>query len=149
MTRISLISSILALLIPMASAMAEETPQEKRHELMEGVGDAAKPVGGMLKGELEFDAEVVRKSIMTWWTASNELGQLFPEGSETGYDTEAKSTIWSNPDGFVSAQMDWAQAIQKAVVANPQTLEDLKPLAGDIFKQCKACHEDFRVEKED
>ena len=40
-------------------ALAQQSPQEQRHELMEGVGDAAKPVGAMLKGEAPFDAATV------------------------------------------------------------------------------------------
>ena len=90
MIRALLIFSILAPMLSLPQARAGDAPQEVRHELMEGVGDAAKPVGKMLKGEQEFDAAVVMESLKTWSQAAANFGDLFPESSETGYDTEAK-----------------------------------------------------------
>ncbi len=145
----SVISIVFALLLPLSSALAEDTPQEVRQELMKGVGEAAKPVGGMLKGELEFDADIVLESLTTWSQAYGKLGDLFPPGSESGYETEARSTIWSDRDGFNTALKDWTQAIQAGLEAKPQTLDELKPVAGSIFKKCKACHEGYRDKKED
>lgn len=148
MARFSRIFVILALLFPLSQALAGEAPQEIRHEVMEGVRDAAKSVGGMLKGELEFDAGVVKESFATWADAAATFGDLFPAGSESGYDTEARDTIWSDRDGFNAALAAWSEAIDAGIAANPQSLEELKPAAGPIFKQCKACHEDYRVDDE-
>ena len=70
--------------LPLASvavaslALAGEDPRHERHELMEGVGDAAKPLGAMLKGEKDYDAEVAMNSFKTFEAASNKLGDLFP-----------------------------------------------------------------------
>ena len=58
MTRVTQLFVLALLLAAGLPALAGETPQEQRHELMEQVGDAAKSVGGMLKGEREFDAAV-------------------------------------------------------------------------------------------
>lgn len=149
MTRYSLICVTVAMLFPMAPVLAENTPLEARQELMKDVGKAAKPVGGMLKGEVEFDASVVMESFETWSKAASGFGDLFPEGSETGHDTEAKATIWSDRDGFNEVLAAWSEAVDAAIAANPQSLEELKPAAGGVFKQCKACHEEYRIEKED
>ena len=149
MIRILLILSILALLLSLPQAWASETPQEARHELMEGVGDAAKPVGMMLKGEREFDAAAAMESFQTWSHAAANFGDLFPDGSETGYDTEAKGTIWTDRAGFNEHIVVFADAANAAIEANPQDLDALKAAAGPIFKACKGCHEDYRVEDED
>lgn len=149
MNRVLLSLTVLAMLSPFSSALAEDIPQEARHELMEDVGDAAKPVGGMLKGEVEFDAAVVMESFQTWSIAGPIFADLFPEGSETGYETEAKSTIWSDRDGFNEALAAWSEAVDAAIAANPQSLEELEPAAGAVFKSCKGCHEDYRVEEEE
>jgi cytochrome c556 len=149
MLRKILISSFSGILLSMTGALAADTPQETRHELMEDVRDAAKPVGGMLKGEVEFDSAVVMESFQTWSAAAEIFGDLFPEGSETGHDTQAKASIWTDRDGFNAALASFSEAVESAIAANPQDLEALKPAAGPIFKQCKACHEDYRVEKED
>jgi cytochrome c556 len=149
MVRVSLIFSILALMLPMSEAMASETPQEARHELMEGVKDAAKPVGQMLKGEQEFDAAVAMESFQTWAHAAGIFGDLFPAGSDTGYDTEAKATIWTDREGFDEKLQAFAKAVNAAIEADPQDLEALKAAAGPVFKACKSCHESYRVEDED
>lgn len=149
MIRVSLIVSILTLMLPLSPVWAGDTPQEERHDLMEGVKDAAKPVGGMLKGEQEFDAAVVMESFNTWSHAAGVFGDLFPAGSDTGYDTRAKETIWTDREGFNQKLADFDQAVDAAIAANPQSLEQLKPAAGAVFKACKACHENYRVEDED
>jgi len=141
--------SILALVLPLQQGWASDTPQEERHELMEGVKDAAKPVGGMLKGEVEFDAVVVMESFNTWSEAAGVFGELFPEGTETGYDTAARGTVWTDREGFNEQLETFAQAVDSAIEAAPQDLEALKASAGPIFKACKGCHEDYRVEDED
>jgi cytochrome c556 len=129
-------------------AVAGDSPQEQRHELMEEVGDAAKPIGGMLKEEMAFDADVVMESFQTWADAAAVFGDLFPVGSETGHDTEARATIWSDRAGFDNALAEFAEAVDAAIAAEPQDLESLNAAAGPVFKKCKACHEDYRVEEE-
>lgn len=138
---------LLSLLCALAgTALAGDSPQERRHELMESVGDAAKPVGDMLKGEREFDAAIVMESLHVFRDAAIEVADLFPEGTETGYDTEAKSTIWTDREGFEAALADFSAAVDAAIAAEPQNLEELNTVGGPVFKQCKACHEDYRIE---
>ena len=122
--------------------LAGDDPRHERHELMEGVGDAAKPIGEMFKGEREFDAGVVMASFETFDHAAGKFGDLFPPGSETGEDTEAAPAIWEDRAGFEKALATWSEAVDAAMAANPQTLEETKPVAGPIFDACKACYDD-------
>lgn len=138
----------LLLFIAALPAWAGDSPQEQRHEVMEHVGDAAKAVGGMLKEERPFDAAVAMASFETWAKAADHFGDLFPPGSETGFDTEAKATIWSDRAGFDAALAGFAEAVDAAIAAQPQDLESLNAAAGPVFKQCKGCHEEYRVEDE-
>ena len=137
-----------ALLVFATPLFAGDDPVHARHELMEGVGDAAKPIGQMLKGEREFDAAVVMASFQTFDEASAEFGDLFPPGSETGQDTEAAPAIWEDRAGFEEALAAWAGAVDAAIAANPQTLDETKPVAGEIFNTCKGCHDNYRIEDE-
>lgn len=127
---------------------AGDDPVHERHELMEGVGDAAKPIGQMLKGERDFDADVVMASFGTFEDAAARFGKLFPPGSETGEGTEAAPAIWEDRAGFEEALATWGKAVDAAIAASPQTLEDTKPVAGEIFKACKGCHDNYRIEDE-
>jgi cytochrome c556 len=132
------------LLLP--CALAAETPQEQRHELMEEMGDNAKIVGQMLEGETPFDAAAAMTAMQNWQGGSEGFGDLFPEGSESGHDTEAKSTIWTDREGFNAALAAWSEAVEAAIAANPQDLESLQAAVGPVFKKCKACHEEYRVD---
>jgi cytochrome c556 len=137
-----------AALLFAAPLFAAGDPIHERHELMEGVGDAAKPIGQMLKGEREFDAAVVMASFETFDDASAQFGDLFPPGSETGQDTEAAPAIWEDRAGFEEALATWADAVDAAIAANPQTLDETKPVAGEVFKACKGCHDTYRIKDE-
>lgn len=148
MFRFILMFCALFLSLSTTQVFAGESPQEQRHELMEDSKDAAKPVGGMLKGEVPFDAETAMASFKTWAEIAGEFGALFPEGSETGYKTEAKKEIWSDRAGFNAELQKFSDAANAAVAANPQNLDELKVAAGPVFKTCKSCHESYRVEEE-
>ena len=142
------IGAASALVMTMQVAVAAETPQEQRHELMEDAGGGAKTIGKMLEGEAPFDAGAAMEALQTWAAVADRFGGMFPVGSESGYDTEAKATIWSDRAGFDAALQAWADATDAAIAANPQDLESLQAAAGPVFKKCKACHQEYRVEKE-
>lgn len=138
---------ILTALLPASLAFAADSPQKERHELMEGVGDGAKTIGSMLEGERPFDAAAAMEALQTWDHASAVFGDLFPAGSDSS-DDRALPSIWSDRAGFDAALQEWAEAVDAAVAADPQTLEGLQAAAGPVFKKCKACHEDYRAEKD-
>jgi cytochrome c556 len=140
---------MLVLMLAASSlAAAEGTPQHERHELMEGVGKAAKVIGTMFRGEAEFDAAAVQESLATFKDAAGKFGDLFPEGSETGEGTEAAPSIWEDRDGFNAALKEFADATAAAIDAAPATLEDAKASVGPVFKTCKGCHDNYRIEDE-
>ena len=128
--------------------VAADDPRHERHELMEDVGKAAKPVGAMLKGEADYDLNVLLDSMKTFKTVSGSFGDLFPAGSETGEGTEAAPAIWEDRAGFEAALGKWQDATQAVIDAQPATLEDAMPLAGAVFKSCKNCHDTYRIEEE-
>ena len=148
MSRI-IVSIILPGLFIASVALADSDPILTRQHLMEDTRDAAKVIGGMLKEQNPFDAEAAMAAFMVWKNTANEAGDLFPEGSETGHDTEAKATIWTDRDGFDEKMADFRVQVESAIAAKPDSLEALKAAAGPVFKACKACHEGYRVEKED
>lgn len=139
---------VVAAIAAAAVAVAGDDPRHERHELMEGVGDAAKPVGRMLKGDEEFDAEVLMASLETFLDASNRLGGLFPPGTETGAKTRAAPAIWEDREGFEQAIGDLHSAVETAIAARPGTLEEAKPVLGPVFNACKNCHDGYRLEKD-
>ena len=148
MTKTRIHLAIVATAMAVTSlAVAADDPQHERHELMEDVRDAAKPMGKMLNGELDYDADVVMASLGTFADVAKVFGGLFPPGTETG--TEAAPAIWEDRAGFDAALAAWAEATDAAIAANPQTLDDAKPVLGKVFGSCKDCHDTYRIEEEE
>jgi cytochrome c556 len=146
MNRSHALVASLFLLLPALPAVAGDSPQEQRHELMEDVGGGAKKIGQMMKGEAPFDAEVANASLQVWADAAKTFGDLFPEGSDSGYDTEAAPAIWTDRAGFDEQNALFLEKTTAAVAANPQDLDALKAAAGPVFKVCKSCHESYRID---
>jgi cytochrome c556 len=146
MSRI-LISTILLALFISGVALADSDPILERQQLMEDTRDAAKVVGGMLKKKQPFDAEAAMQAFKVWKKTASEAGDLFPDGSGTGHDTEAKVTIWTDRDGFNKKITDFSTSVDAAIAAKPDSVEALNAAAGPVFKTCKGCHEGYRVEK--
>jgi cytochrome c556 len=138
----------IAFLVIASAAVADDDPRHERHELMEDVGDAAKVIGGMLKGERAYDAAAFMAALVVFQDVSKQFGDLFPAGSETGMGTEAAPAIWEDRAGFDAALVDWQNAVTAAIEANPGSLDEAKPAAGPVFKTCKACHDSYRIEDE-
>lgn len=128
--------------------LAEDDPVHDRHELMEGVGDAAKPVGAMLKGEAPYDAKALQESMAIFLEASERFGKLFPPGSESGEDSRAAPAVWEDPAGFDEALNDWHDAINAAIASSPATLDAARPVVGPVFNACKNCHDGYRLEED-
>ena len=147
MTKVE-ISVFLSSLLIAGVVFAGSDPIKQRQALMEDTRDGAKVIGAMLKQEKPFDAAAAMGALMVWKKTAEEAGGLFPEGSETGYDTEAKETIWSDRAGFEKALAEFGEKVDAAIAANPDSLEALKANAGPVFQSCKNCHEGYRIDKD-
>ena len=128
------------------SAIAADDPAHERHELMEGVRDAAKPIGAMLRGKADFDHDTLMKSLRTFEAAGSRLGSLFPDGSQGG---EAAPAIWEDRDGFEEKIATWQTATAAAIEADPGSLDEAKAVVSPVLQSCKGCHDSYRIEDED
>jgi len=137
-----------ALMILALPAIASDDPAEERHEIMEGVKDAAGVIGGMIKGETEFDSFEAMDALAVWQKASVEVGHLFPEGSYTGKPETASPEVWSDREGFDKLLAEFADKVDLAIQSAPKDPEELESSAGPVFKVCKDCHETYRLPDE-
>lgn len=135
-----------------AYAASHSSAIDARKAAMKEVGGAMGALSKMAKGEMEFDAAVALASFQKMNDVSKTYGDHFPEGSETGMDSEGKETtaspkIWEDMAGFKAAIMKFDTDTAAAVAAAPQSVEQLGPLLGSVGGNCKACHEAFRIKK--
>lgn len=90
---------------------------KERMDSMSAMGKVIKTLSAMMRGETDYDADVVRKGAEILQSHSGEaLTKQFPEGSIEG-PSEAKPEIWSNWEEFsgISGQLElFATALGEA-----------------------------------
>ncbi len=136
------------LLLPLAGPADHHDPIAERQQLMSDTREALKPLIGMSRGQLDFDRETVRASLAVFARTADESRDLYPDGTQSGGDTEAKATIWSDRAGFNQALTDFSEAVAAAQQADPQTAEAFQPVLRSVLGTCKACHDGYRVDKD-
>lgn len=130
-----------------APAIAADEPQVVRQEMMKKVGGATGAMAKMVKGETEFDAEAALAALTTISEVAGTFGDYFPEGSETGMDTEAAPAIWTDRAGFEADLAAFKADADAGIAAAPADLDGLKAVFGPLTKNCGTCHETYRLKK--
>ncbi|MCY4157256.1 MAG: cytochrome c [Gammaproteobacteria bacterium] len=138
---------------------------KERHELMEGLAGAIKPMADMVRSIQPYDADRMRELAKKIAGSGGEtMTSLFPEGS---YDPagEALPAIWEDWDRFVmlaGKMVDAANAMAAAADNPPGPPSAGAPDSGagggdpqamdagmaliQLGMSCGACHDDFRKE---
>lgn len=127
-----------------ATALAASNPAKDRQLLMKNVGAAVGVGGKMAKGEMEFNAAAAQLVLKTFNAGAHGFGYLFPEGSETGEETEAAPAIWSDRAGFDAAIAKFAADTTGTVT----DLDSFKAEFGKATANCGSCHKAFRIKKQ-
>ena len=104
------------------------------------------PLGGMLKGKVPFNAEVVKEKS----TNINQLAKMIADTSKVdtskfNVDTEALPAIWKDKD-------DYAEKIKALVLASERVSKialtgseaDVKKALGKMGKTCGSCHDSYK-----
>jgi len=116
--------------------------------MMSQFGKAAGHLGAMAKGEAPFDARLADAAFRAMNAAALGFGGKFPEGSETGAETEAAPAIWSDRAGFDAAIAALIADTDAAIAAEAGDLETMRAAFGTVAENCKSCHESYRIRKE-
>ena len=104
------------------------------------------PMGKMVKGEMPYDPTVFAHHAKDLAAATHlDLLPGFPEDSDEGEDTAARSDIWMDWEGFVEKYGALKKAsTELAETASGGDLEAIKPKFGALGKACKSCHDAFK-----
>ena len=139
-------STALALLLSagLVGTTYAADPSADRQNIMKNVGAATGVGGKMMKGEMDFDPVTAQLIFNTMNAAANGYGYLFPEGSETGNETEASPKIWEDRAGFDAAVAKFAADTSGIQITD---MDSFKAAFGAATKNCGSCHEAFRVKK--
>lgn len=119
-------------------------PIHDRHELMEHVGDDAEAIGKALKAGKPADAAAPAEDIAA---SVAKFLTMFPAGSEHA-DSRAKPEIWTKRAEFDRLGKEM-ETTATALAAAAKSGGDVKAASGAMFKNCKACHTEFRKPDKD
>lgn len=142
------VTTTLALSVA-ASVWAKNTPEEDAIEYRQSAFTMVKqhfgPMGAMVKGEMDFDADAFTKNAEAVAALSQLAGNGFMDGSYEG-DTDAKPEIAENMDDFNEKLETFKiEAANLAkIAAEGGDMSALKPAFGKVGASCKACHDDYR-----
>jgi cytochrome c556 len=141
----ALFLSIFVILTSTLSLYSAEQDIKNRQNAMQQVRESVKVLFPMAKGKTEYDDFVVISMLDQMLAAAKPYASYFPEQPEVGVSSEAAETIWTDRSGFEKALANFLTDIEVAVLAEPETLEDFKPLFADITSNCQSCHQVYRM----
>lgn len=119
----------------------------QRKDLMKQVGAATKTSGEMVKGEKPYDAKAAETAMTTIAKNWLAVAKLFPDDSKTGGDTTAAPKIWEDRKGFEERGAKLSKDAEAAAVAAAKGPDEFKSAFGEVAKNCKGCHEIYRIPK--
>ncbi len=128
---------------------SEATPESRdvvreRIDIMEKIGEDASAIGDALKAGDTSKAAALADEITA---AAKTLPELFPAGS-IGPDSRAKPEIWSDAERF--AELFAEMPARSAAIADAaRNGGEARKALFAMFKNCKACHRDFRQPDDD
>ena len=124
-------------------AMAQDNPIKQRQAIMEENGKSTKLASQMLKGETPYDAAAASEAMKAISGSMDKFVKLFPEGSAEG--SSAKPEIWQDKADFDSFAEETKKASAAAANAAANGLETFLAAFMQVGKNCKGCHEKYRV----
>ena len=132
-----------------ATSFADEAEHviKYRKNVMSANGAHMSAAALIVQGKASFSGDLVGHAQVLATTLS-KVESLFPEGSDFG-DTRAKDNVWSKPAEFKKVAKDAADAAAEflKVVKAGEKAGYAKTFSA-LADACKACHKDFRTEKE-
>lgn len=138
------LSTVSAIFL-LSTLSATAGPIEDRQAKMKTVGKSIGVVAKMAKGETDFDAAASLQAFVDMKNAADGYEELFPEGSETGGDTEASPKIFSDRAGFEAEQAKFEGTLVKVAAAAPADIGELRASLGMVGASCQSCHQGYRV----
>lgn len=101
-------------------------------------------MSAMLKGDIEYDAEVFAQRAANVAALSKLPHEGFIDGSDKG-NTDALAKIWSNKADFDAKMTEFQNnAATLAQVAQVGDRNDIRKAFGNTGKSCKGCHDVYK-----
>lgn len=124
-----------------------DSPEGQRQALFKQFLQHSEPMGGMLRGRLEFDGAAFAGHTQALAGLADAPWALFPEPGTTRQKNAAQASIWSDPQGFAQAVEGFQQAITDLTAATALEVtspEQVEQPFNAVQQSCKSCHDSYR-----
>ena len=119
----------------------------QRKAVMKAVGSNIKTGADMVKGTIPYDAGKAGEAMGVVASGWEAFSKHFPKGSEAGGETTASPKIW---ESFADFDMKGKKLASDATAAQKAAADGenaFKAAFGEVAKNCKGCHDAYRVPK--
>ena len=141
-----LLAALLATGGAYAAGDAASVIKERKALMKEVVLKNLKTMKQMIKDDF-IDAGEAAKHMSDIAKVAEGFAKRFPKGTETGFETTVKPEIWSDSKDFKARLMKFAADAKAGSVAAGKGDDAFKKAFVVVAKNCKGCHEKFRIEK--
>lgn len=134
-----------------AQAQDFDNAIKARKSLMQLYSHYLSTLGGMAKGEIEYDAEqasAAANSLVAMMSADQTF--MWPPGSDTealGEKTAALAAGWTTFPAILEKSKASAEAAQAVAAVAGTDLAALQGAMGPLGKSCGGCHKEFRQKR--
>ena len=124
---------------------SEDDNIKKRQNAMQQVRESVKVLFPISKGKSDYDDFLVISMLEQMLDAAKPYAGYFPNEQEVSPNTEAAETIWTDRSGFNNSVLKFVNDIEFALNAEPESLDDFKPMFSKITENCQSCHQVYRT----
>lgn len=146
-----LVGLALATAASAGAALAQDAPHAMQIEARQGImayrALQLGVLGGMAKGEVEYNAEAAQKAADNLLASVTlDASMLWPKGSdnEANPESEALPALWQEGADVGAKAQAMADAATAMQAAAGKDLDSLKAAMGPVGEACSGCHKSFR-----
>ena len=137
--------TVLIYVFSLSFIYAEDDNIKKRQNAMQQVRESVKVLFPISIGKSDYDDFLVISMLEQMLDAAKPYASYFPNEQEVSPNTEAAETIWTDRSGFNNSVLKFVNDIEFALNAEPESLDDFKPMFSKITENCQSCHQVYRT----
>ena len=137
--------TVLIYVFSLSFIYAEDDNIKKRQNAMQQVRESVKVLFPISKGKSDYDDFLVISMLDQMLNAAKPYASYFPIEQEAVTHSEAAETIWTDRSGFNQSINKFIDDIEFALNAEPENLDDFKPMFAKITNNCQSCHQVYRM----
>jgi len=130
-------------------ALSGKDAIETRRAAFGLIGKSFKPIGGILKGEVDYNSVDVNELVHRIVFLQGFLHGAFPEDSNLGEpQTKAKAEIWTKKEDFKKRLKEFKANTENLLAlasSEKSATGAFKEAAQKVAQDCKGCHDNYKV----